>query len=71
MAGVRQHGWKASPAVRSGYGANTLPTRFRSADRFRLVRTPSNMSKSAVGTPCLPVEERCSQTATGMIQATA
>ncbi len=25
MAGVHQLGWKAIPAVRSGYGADTLP----------------------------------------------
>ena len=30
MAGVRQLGWKAIPAVRSGYGADTLPDRYRS-----------------------------------------
>ncbi|ENG09264.1 hypothetical protein ECP03052606_4818, partial [Escherichia coli P0305260.6] len=30
MAGVRQLGWKAIPAVRSEYGADTLPDRYRS-----------------------------------------
>ncbi len=30
MAGVHQLGWKAIPAVRSGYGADTLPDRYRS-----------------------------------------
>lgn len=25
MAGARQHGWKAIPAVHPGYGADTLP----------------------------------------------
>ena len=39
MAGVRQLGWKAIPAVRSGYGADTLPDRYRSDGTFRSVRT--------------------------------
>ncbi len=37
MAGVRQNGWRAILAVHSEYGADTLPDRYRSADRFRLV----------------------------------
>ncbi len=39
MAGVRQHGWRAIPAVRSEYGADTLLERYRSTDSSRLVRT--------------------------------
>ncbi len=39
MAGVRQLGWKAIPAVRSEYGADTLPDRYRSDDRYRSART--------------------------------
>ncbi len=39
MAEVRQHGWKAIPAVRSGYDADTLPDQYRSTDSSRLVRT--------------------------------
>ena len=39
MAGVRQLGWKAIPAVRSGYGADTLPDRYRSDGRCRSART--------------------------------
>lgn len=39
MAAVRQHGWRAIPAVRSGYGADTLLDRYRSTDSSRLVRT--------------------------------
>ena len=35
MAGVRQHGWRAIPAVRSEYGADTLPDRYRSDGRCR------------------------------------
>ena len=38
MAGVRQHGWRAIPAVRSEYGADTLPDRYRSDGRFRSAR---------------------------------
>ena len=30
MAGVHQYGWKVIPAVRSGYGADTLPDQCRS-----------------------------------------
>ena len=30
-----QFGWKAIPAVRSGYGADTLPDRYRSDGRCR------------------------------------
>ncbi len=39
MAGVRQHGWRAIPAVRSEYGADTLPDRYRSDGRCRSART--------------------------------
>ena len=39
MAGVRQLGWKAIPAVRSEYGADTLPDRYRSDGRCRSART--------------------------------
>lgn len=39
MAGVRQLGWKAIPAVRSEYGADTLPDRYCSDGRCRSVRT--------------------------------
>nr|AAL67375.1 unknown [Escherichia coli] len=39
MAGVRQLGWKAIPAVRSGYGADTLPDRYHSTGRCRSART--------------------------------
>lgn len=39
MAGVRQLGWKAIPAVRSGYGSDTLPDRYRSVGRCRSART--------------------------------
>ncbi len=35
MAGVRQLGWKAIPAVRSGYGADTLPDRYHSTDTIQ------------------------------------
>ena len=38
MAGVHQHGWKATSAVRSGYDADTLPDRYRSVGRCRSVR---------------------------------
>ncbi|OJO62606.1 hypothetical protein BK325_21810 [Escherichia coli] len=36
MAGVRQHGWRAIPAVCSEYGADTLPDRYRSDGRCLL-----------------------------------
>ncbi len=39
MAGGRQHGWRAIPAVRSEYGADTLPDRDHSDGRCRAVRT--------------------------------
>ncbi len=39
MAGVRQHGWRAIPVVRSEYGADTLPDRYRSDGRCRSART--------------------------------
>ena len=39
MAGVRQHGWRAIPTVRSEYGADTLPDRYRSDGRCRSART--------------------------------
>ena len=35
MAGVHQLGWKAIPAVRSGYGADTLPDRYRKSWKNR------------------------------------
>lgn len=37
MAGVHQLGWKAIPAVRSGYGADTLPDRFRLFNQTQLL----------------------------------
>ena len=39
MLAVRQHGWKAIQAVRSGYGADTLLDRYRSTHSSRLIRT--------------------------------
>ena len=39
MAGARQHGWKAIPAVHPGYGADTLPDLSRSVGRCRAART--------------------------------
>ncbi len=33
MPGVHRQGWKAIPAVRSGYGADTLLDRYRSVGR--------------------------------------
>lgn len=44
MAGVRQLGWKAIPAVRSGYGADTLPDRYRSDGRCLLFRQQAGIS---------------------------
>ena len=35
MAGVHQYGWKVIPAVRSGYGADTLPDQCRSEGKCR------------------------------------
>jgi len=39
MEGVHQHSWKAILAVRSGYGADTLPDRYYSVGRFRVSTT--------------------------------
>ena len=44
MAGVRQHGWRAIPAVCSEYGADTLPDRYRSDGRFLLFRQQAGIS---------------------------
>ena len=44
MAGVRQHGWRAIPAVCSEYGADTLPDRYRSDGRCLLFRQQAGIS---------------------------
>ena len=44
MAGVRQHGWRAIPAVCSEYGAYTLSDRYRSDGRCLLFRQQAGIS---------------------------
>ena len=70
MAGVRQLGWKAIPAVRSGYGADTLPDRYRSDCTKRSFRSiiirlrQTIITEVAQRNPVLPdIPERISQTA--------
>ncbi len=48
MAGVRQHGWRAIPAVSSGYEADTLPERFRSVGRYRFVHAQCTVLSAVI-----------------------
>ena len=49
-------GWKAIPAKLSVYEADTLPDRYRSADRFRLVRAQCTAFSAVIA-----AEEHCYQ----------
>ena len=51
MAGVRQHGWRAIPAVCSEYGADTLPDRYRSGRQV-----PAFPATSRNPAPCCELE---------------
>ncbi len=50
MAGVRLHGWRAIPVVRSEYGADAFPDRYRSDGRGRSARTAVHHARCRIAT---------------------
>ncbi len=86
MAGVHQYGWKVIPAVRSGYGADTLPDQCRSegevpiqqctalaAEEHKVFYFETDGTKGFFAALCLPPPDRqhCNNRVRPLIQYTA